>query len=308
MENNLVVQSNDLITAVYSTTIKEKVLLLACMSQIDSRENAKEITKQTKFVVTVEQMRELFFDDKNTKNAYRDLTNASTRLKRREVVISLGDNKTLLTEFVSGVLFDPDNSQVTLTFAEDILPYLTQLKSNFTKYKLVDISDLSSIHAIRLYELITYWIGTNSYSKTLDLDDFRYQMGVAGKYKQFGQLRKSVIDKAIDEINKNTAYRVTATFRKVKNTHVSMTLNFYKKESIGLTDEKGGLSKDKIRAIVRTPLFVSDYNDHKLLSVEARDSNEAFWAAAEKLLLSEPEQFSRRPFDEYLDKKTTSKK
>lgn len=229
MENNIVSQSNDLVTAVYSTTVKEKVLLLACMSQIDSREGAKLITPQTKFVVTIEQMRDLFYDEKNAKNAYRDLVNASTRLKRREVTISLAGNKTLLTEFVSGVLFDPDNGQVTLTFAEDILPYLTQLKSNFTKYKLADISDLSSTHAIRLYELITYWIGTNKYSVTLDLDDFRYQMGVAKKYKQFGQLRSYVIDKAIEEINEHTAYRVNVSFRKVKKTFVSMTLNFYKK-------------------------------------------------------------------------------
>lgn len=303
MENNIVAQSNDLVTAVYSTTLKEKVLLLACMSQIDSREGAKLITPQTKFVVTVEQMRELFYDDKNAKNAYRDLASASTRLKRREVTISLDDNKTLLTEFVSGVLFDPNNGQVTLTFAEDILPYLTQLKNSFTTYKLLDISDLSSTHAIRLYELITYWLGTNKFSVTLDLDDFRYQMGVANKYKQFGQLRSYVIDKAIDEINEHTSYRVNVTFRKVKKTFVSMTLNFYNKESIGLTDNKGKLSKDKIRAIVRTSLFVSDYNDHPLLSVEARDSNEAFWAAAETLLLKEPKQFNKRPFDEYLDKR-----
>lgn len=307
MESNLVTQSNDLITAVYSTTLKEKILLLACMSQIDSREGAKLITPQTKFVVTVEQLRELFYDDKNAKNAYRDLASASTRLKRREVTISLDDDKSLLTEFVSGVLFDPKNGQVTLTFAEDILPYLTQLKSNFTKYKLIDISDLSSTHAIRLYELMTYWIGTNKYSVTLDLDDFRYQMGVANKYKQFGQLRSYVIDKAVNDINTHTSYRVKVSFRKVKKTFVSMTLDFYKKESLLLTDDAGKLSKDKIAFIVRTPLFISDYNDHKLLSVEARDSNEAFWAAAEKLLLNEPEQFSKRPFDEYFDKKITSK-
>ncbi len=308
MENNIVAQSNDLITAVYSTTLKEKVLLLACMSQIDSREGAKLITPQTKFVVTVEQMRGLFYDEKNHKNAYRDLSSASTRLKRREVTISLDDGKSLLTEFVSGVLFDPNNAQVTLTFAEDILPYLTQLKSNFSKYKLVDIKDLSSTHAIRLYELMTYWIGTNKYSITLDLDDFRYQMGVANKYKQFGQLRSYVIDKAISEINEHTSYRVKVSFRKVQKTYVSMTLNFYKKQSLLLTDDAGKISKDKISAIVRTKLFMADYNDHKLLSVEARDSNEAFWAAAEKLLLREPDQFSRRDFDEYFDKGKTSKK
>lgn len=51
---------------------------------------------------------------------------------------------------------------------------------------------------------------------------------------------------------------------------------------------------------VRTSLFIADYNDHKLLSVEARDSNEAFWAKAEELLASKPKEFAKRSFDEYL--------
>lgn len=229
MENNLVVQSNDLVIATYIMSTKEKELLLACISQIDSRPDVPTISKQTKFTVTVEQIREVFYKNSYDRNLFRDLSDASKRLFSREVTIKLEGNKTLLTRFVSGVLFDPDAARVTLTFAEEILPYLTQLKANFTKYRLIEISELSSIHSIRLYELMICWMGQYQYSKTLDLDEFRYVMGVTGKYKQFGQLRERVIDTAIAEINEGTSYKVSVDYRKVRRSYVSLTLRFHKK-------------------------------------------------------------------------------
>ena len=42
MENNLVVQSNELVLAAYTMTTKEKQLLLTCISRIDSRPDAPE--------------------------------------------------------------------------------------------------------------------------------------------------------------------------------------------------------------------------------------------------------------------------
>ena len=151
--------------------------------------------------------------------------------------------------------------------------------------------------------MIVCWQGQNRWSETLDLGEFRYIMGCVGKYKQFGQLRQSVIEKAVEQINENTAYNVSVKYRKVKHTHKSVTFTFYKKGAISLTDDKGALSLDKIRRIVRSAQFTADYNDHPLLSVEARDSNEAFWARAEQLLAERPKEFAKRPFDDYFKSK-----
>lgn len=300
MDNNLVVQSNDLVLATYTMTTKEKSLLLACISQIDSRVDAPSISKQTKFTVTVEQMTDIFYNDSNKKNAYRDLEDASLRLKRREVTIGLEEDRTLVTDFVSGVLFDPKNSEVTLTFAEDILPYLTQLKNNFTKYKLIEISELSSTHAIRLYELIVCWTGQFQYSKILDLDEFRYTMGLSGKYRQFGQLRERVIDVAIAEINESTNYKISIEYKKVGRTFVSMTLKFHKKSLARLEDKSGKLSNDKIDAIVRTEQFVADYNDYHRLSRNGKMNTDDFRREMKDYLMTFPEDFKKRPLEDYL--------
>ena len=299
MKNNLVAKSNDLIVASYELTRNEQRLLLACISQINSQPNASEITMQDEFVVTTEQMKQLY-KDSSKDNVYRDLNVVANNLFEREVKIALPDNEMLRTRFVSSVLFQPEKSQITVTFAQKILPYLTQLKKNFTRYRLADTVELTSIYAIRLYEMVVCWQGQNRWSETVDLGEFRYMMGCVDKYKQFGQLRQSVIEKAVEQINENTAYNVSVKYRKIKHTYKSVTFSFYKKGAISLTDDKGALSLDKIRRIVRSAQFTADYNNHQLLSVEARDSNEAFWAKAEQLIAESPKEFSKRPFDDYL--------
>ena len=303
MKNNLAAKSNDLIVASYELTRNEQRLLLACISQINSQPNASEITMQDEFVVTTEQMKELY-KDSSKDNVYRDLNIVANKLFEREVKIALPDNEMLRTRFVSSVLFQPEKSQITVTFAQKILPYLTQLKNNFTRYRLADTVELTSVYAIRLYEMVVCWQGQNRWSETVDLGEFRYMMGCVGKYKQFGQLRQSVIEKAVEQINENTAYNVSVKYRKIKHTYKSVTFSFYKKGAISLTDDKGALSLDKIRRIVRSAQFTADYNDHQLLSVEARDSNEAFWTKAEQLIAESPKEFTKRPFDDYLKIKT----
>lgn len=294
MKDNLVVKSNDLVIATYTMTTKEKELLLACISQIDSRSDTADISKQTKFTVTVQEMKDLFYKSKSQDNAFRDLEQASNRLFDREVTIKLEGDKWMRTRFVSSVLFNPDSSEVTLAFAEDILPYLTQLKANFTKYKLIEITELSSIHAIRLYELIVMWVNQYQYSKQLDLDDFRYIMGVKDKYKQFGQLRERVIETAINEINENTNYKVSIEYRKVKRTYVSLTLKFHKKTLAKLANRSGVLSQDTIESIVNNVQFMNDYNDHPSLSYEGKMNTDIFKREMINITQREPESFNKK--------------
>lgn len=294
MKDNLVVKSNDLVIATYTMTTKEKELLLACISQIDSRSDTADISKQTKFTVTVQEMKDLFYKGKSQDNAFRDLEQASNRLFDREVTIKLEGDKWMRTRFVSSVLFNPDSSEVTLAFAEDILPYLTQLKANFTKYKLIEITELSSIHAIRLYELIVMWVNQYQYSKQLDLDDFRYIMGVKDKYKQFGQLRERVIETAISEINENTNYKISVEYRKVKRTYVSLTLKFHKKTLAKLANRSGVLSQDTIESIVNNVQFMNDYNDHPSLSYEGKMNTDIFKREMINIAQREPESFNKK--------------
>ncbi|SJM38392.1 Replication initiation protein [Psychrobacter pasteurii] len=295
MKDNLVAQSNNLVSASYIMTTLEKELLLACISKIDSRPNRPvEVTKQTKFTISVKTMKELFYNERTNDNAYRDLRRAANRLFEREVTIKLEDNQTLRTRFVSGIRFDPKKAQITVTFAEDILPYLTELSANFTKYRLHEVAELSSVHSMRLYELIVMWTNQFQYSKELDLDDFKELMGVQNSYKQFGQLREFVIEKAINEINQKTNYKVSVSYKKVSRSFVGLTLSFYKKTLDKIACKNGTLSQDKIKAIVNSVQFMNDYNDHPKLSYEGKMNTDAFKREMMLIIQREPESFNKK--------------
>lgn len=294
MDNNLVVQSNDLVQATYMMTTTEKELLLTCISRIDSRPDAPNITKQTKFTVTLQEIIDIFYKESNKKNAFRDVEIACNNLFEREVIIAL-DGGELRTRFISGVKLSKTEENVTLTFAEDILPYLTQLKANFTKYKLLEISELSSIHAIRLYELIICWLGQFQYSKEFSLDDFRYIMGLKGKYKQFSEFRKNVIDIAVKQINENTNYKVSVEYQKkaVGKGYKGLTLKFHKK-ILDKIAGKNGLTEKKIKAIVDNVQFMNDYNDHKSLTRQGKMDKEVFKREMMHIIQREPETFNKK--------------
>ena len=274
MENNLVVQSNELILATYTMQKTDKELMLACISQIDSRPDAPEVTKQTEFKVSVDDIKSLFFGkkSKNEQNIYRDIENASKRLYDVDIVMSLPENKTLQTRLVSSIVYDPDNGEVLLSFANKILSYLTQLKANFTKYRLLEIGQLSSIHSIRLYEVVVMWVNQFQYSKEFTLEEFKHVMNIRGKYKQFGHLRQFVIETAVNDMNENTNYRVSVEYKKKSRGkgYTGLTLKFHKKTLDKLTSKDGTLSPSAIQSIVDSVQFMNDYNDHPSISYEGK--------------------------------------
>lgn len=295
MEDNLVYQANELILASYVMSVTEKELLLACISKIDSRTNRPEpVTAQTKFTISIDAMKELFYKDTTKSNAYRDLKKSADRLFDREVTIKLEDNKTRRIRFVSGILFDPDQAQITLTFAEDILPYLTELSVNFTKYRLHEVAELSSAHAMRLYELIVMWTNQFQYSKKLDLNEFKEIMGVEGKYKQFGQLREFVIDKAIEEINTKTKFKVSVVYKKVGRSYVGLHLKFHKKIIDKIAGKDGIISPATINSIVNNVQFMNDYNDHPSLTRNGKMDTASFRSEMMVIIQREPESFSKK--------------
>ena len=212
MKDNLVVKHNDLVTAGYAMTRHEQNLLLSCISQIDSR---KRLEEGHVFTLTVEQARDLFYNGNDQYNAYRDLKTASERLFERKIRIQLDNGKELLTRFVQSVIFDPDAGAVNIRFATDIYPYLSELEKNFTKYRLSNIVQLTSVYAVRLYELLICWLGQGLHNKEFDIDDFRRLMGIDDKYSQFGELKKRVIDPAMEQINEFTDHEIRVSYRKV---------------------------------------------------------------------------------------------
>ena len=128
---------------------------------------------------------------------------------------------------------DDDNIVARIVFNERIVPFLSDLKVNFTKFLLDEVAGFGSIYSFRIYELMMQFKST-SYCK-MSIKDLRYMINLGNKYEATKDLRKWVIDTAVDEINEKSPYIVSYEMLKTgrKFTHLELkfkTKSTYKKE------------------------------------------------------------------------------
>jgi plasmid replication initiation protein len=114
---------------------------------------------------------------------------------------------------------------IEIKLSEAILPYLFDLKDNFTSYTLAAALRLSSKYAKRIYQYCSQWKDLGE-TKKYDLQDFKKMLGLLDekgneKMKQIKDFRESVLDIAVKQINEHTelhiSYKLEKRVRTYKN-------------------------------------------------------------------------------------------
>jgi plasmid replication initiation protein len=204
-KNLVVVKHNSLIEASYRLTLGEQRLLLACISQVDSTDS---LVKKDEFTITAKQFSTLF--DIPQCHAYEQIEKAANDLFEQKIVIkSKTEKRKKVMRWVCEVDYDGGKGQVTLGFSPKIIPYLSQLKDNYTKYRLEHISQLKSVHTIRIYELCVQYMTIGH--RTITVKDLKELIGISGLYSDFKDLTRRVLKPSLDQINKHTDIRIKIT-------------------------------------------------------------------------------------------------
>jgi plasmid replication initiation protein len=176
-------------------------VILATSARIDSR---KPLPKDNYFDLLADDYCGLY--DVDPKNGYRQLEDAANRLYEREIRRINGQRKKRMRWVYSAEYF-PGEGRIRLGFSPEIIPYLTMLHNQLTKYPLKDVAGLQSPYHYRLYEMLM------QFSKTkflvVKLDEFRDTLQLEDKYPRFANLKARVIAPAVAEINAKTPIEVT---------------------------------------------------------------------------------------------------
>ena len=197
-----VVKSNKLIEASYKLTLDEQRLILSCIGQVDSK---ADMSKIDRFKVTAKEFSN--YSGVDIKSSYQQLENAAQELYERSVTFYDQDtNDILVTRWVSSVKYNSERGDVELCFANDIVPLISQIQSHFTKYKIENIANLTSIHSIRIYELCLQYLTIGH--RVVSVDELKYYLGIENQYEQFKDLNKRVLKSAVDQINKYTDIKI----------------------------------------------------------------------------------------------------
>ena len=258
MTNNLIVKSNQVVEAGYELTTNEQRLILLGISKIPKEQD---INPYFGYEITAQEFATAY--NIHPKTAYRELREASNKLYERSIIIR-NEQQTMKLRWASSIIADnpyptdvfPDEhwKRVVIFFNPQILPYLSNLKANFTQYLQSDISDVSGAYTIRFYELICQYrtIG----KREVSIQDLRFILNIGDKYPLFYDFKKRVIEPAIKEINEKTPMQISYEQKKKGKTIVGIVLNFKEKPK----KESKPTVKNPVRD-PNTPDFFIDMTD-----------------------------------------------
>lgn len=293
--NNLVSQHNHLVTASYQLTLTEKKLLLACISKINSFES---ISSETPFSFDMVEASELFGFDMSNGGVVAAFQKAALGLMSK-IVINKDVENWEATTFAHGATYNHDKKTMSILFSSRIIPYLSDLQTAFTTYRLLHIGKLNSQHAVRLYELLVMYLGINygkPCSKKIEVEEFKRLMNCVGLYENtFSMFRAKVIEVAVDQINAETDINVKVGYSKTKRFYTHISLDFSTKGEWKDAEKefKQVLNKDQIQKIVNNANFFQNYySKYAHLGGVTEFLNEA-----KRLLAEDP----KKHFSDYAD-------
>ena len=143
------------------------------------------------------------------------------------------DKKGEHIRWISGWKYNSQSGLVVLTFSGQILFELSGFVDDFTKYQIIHASGLKSSHSIRLYQLSAQFKDTSWHY--IKLEDLRDMFNLGGYYNRWIDLRKRVIDKAVEEITAKTDLNVSYQIVKIGRKVSAIRLLVAKKDQLELS-------------------------------------------------------------------------
>ena len=229
--SELVVKDNALMNASYNLNLVEQRLILLAI--IEARESGKGINANDPLIVHAESYISQFGVAKHT--AYQALKDACKDLFARQFSYQERRRKgtiNIMSRWVSQVGYMDNEATVELVFAPAVVPLITRLEEQFTKYDIEQISDLSSAYAVRLYELLICWRSAGK-TPVIEMQEFRKRLGVLdSEYQRMDVFKKGVIDLAVNQINKHTDITVEYKQHKAGRVITGFSFSFTQKKQL----------------------------------------------------------------------------
>ena len=224
MNKELIVKSNHLIEASYYLTLNEQRVILLAIAQVYRKEG---IQKTDVFRISAQDFAKQF--DLKLDGVYQELIKVTDKLYERSIIINQPDPnnpklKKTKTRWISSVSYMPDDGVLLLCFAQTVIPYLTLLQREFTQYKLAAVSQMTSIYAIRLYELLKQW--GNIAKREVSIEWLKKQFEIDDKYDMLFNFKSRVLEPAITQINTHSDLTVSYTQRKTGRVVTHFTFVF----------------------------------------------------------------------------------
>jgi plasmid replication initiation protein len=210
MRNNLVVQSNALIEAHYKQeySVQEQRTILWLISEVHKEDYLTKNYERKLIRITAKDYADLM--GICVDNVYRDAEKIADDLgsKRFTIRTSAG---WINFGWISSMEYKKGKGIIEAEISEKILPYIIDLKKQFTSFRLENVLYLKSSHAIKLYQLLSQYkkIGM----REIRISDLKSILGIENltTYKLYGNIKSKIFEISKREINSKTDLVISYT-------------------------------------------------------------------------------------------------
>ena len=206
MSKDLIVKDNKLIEAKYSLSVLQQKTLLQAISRIEPNDT-KHIYKFSimEFAEAVELQ--------GSKTVYSQMATICDQLvKLPNICIKNENGGFVYINWVASAEYIPKEAVVEVEFSQKLIPYLIELKEQFTSYYLSNVMSLKSSYSIRIFELLKQYEKLGK--RRIELEEFRQLVGttqidkngeiIKEDYPLYANFKSRVIIPAQKELKQKT--------------------------------------------------------------------------------------------------------
>lgn len=255
---NLVVRYRNAINrAAHFLDVIEQRIILTAIAQVP----AGEVTDEKLYSVSASDLVEL---GSNQTKVYGQMKDAVKSLFDRYLTLTVEDGKRRRTRYfrwVQTVDYADNEARIYLRFSKDLLPFISDIQQEFTRFNLIDLAGIRSTYAIRLYSLLMQFRDTGKL--VIKVDDLRQRFELGDKLARYNHLKTKVINLAVNQINEGERTQIKVSYKEKKVGRKVDTLIFTFKFKNAVLNQDGSIAA--ILPDEQTgDLFAGGYSDEQL--------------------------------------------
>ncbi|TRW52312.1 RepB family plasmid replication initiator protein [Lactococcus lactis] len=243
LEKRKVVEHNALIQSVakmQKTALKMFELAVSCIDTENLPENNTVYLSK----------KELFSFFEVSSSSKHSQFKEAIEFMQKQAYFKIKSNKALGIEYESivpipYVKWNDYNDEVTIQFSEHIMPYLINLKAEFTQYKISELQKLNSKYSLILYRWLSMQYNQYEHysvkggrraeqveayrNPSITVKELREITDTINEYKAMTNFTRKILKEPLEEINAHTSFNVTYEKKKAGRSIDSIVFHIEKK-------------------------------------------------------------------------------
>jgi len=211
----IVTKSNKLITCNYDLSVLEQKIILTLASMVQPQDTEfKEYEFKIKDFIKLLGLK--------GQSKYTELPKITRELKKKVFDIKEGTD-TIQVSWLGGVRYKHKEGILILQLEKNLKPYMLELNTLYTSYKLQNILNLKSKYSIRLYEILKSNLFKGQI--TIELEELKRMTGAQEKaYSIYNNVKSKVLNQALKELKEKTDIKFE--FKEIKTGRKVTSIKF----------------------------------------------------------------------------------